>query len=172
MDVLLHLQEGYSKTRSMEVVKYVGDDKDRFAHLFDVFVKSSYRISQRAAHPIALIVERNPVLLLPYYTEVIDLLKRSDVHDAVKRNIFRMLQNQDVPMKFEGEILDLAFAFLVDNKQPIAIRVFSMQVVFNLSVKYPEIKEELRIVLEDMLPYGSAGIRNRAKKILSKLDVA
>lgn len=170
MDILLHLEEGHSKSRSMEVVRYVGDDKSRFAHLFDIFAKSSYRISQRAAHPIALIVEQFPALLLPYYPEVIGLLKRNDVHDAVKRNIFRMLQNQKVPAKFEGEILDLAFAFLADNKQPIAIRVFSMQLVYNLSAKYPEIKEELRIILEDMLLYGSAGIKNRAKKILSKLD--
>ncbi|WP_186753843.1 hypothetical protein [Echinicola salinicaeni] len=169
MDIRLHLEAGHSKAQSMEIVKYVGYDKSRFSNLFGVFVRGPYRISQRAAHPIALIIEQYPKLLSPYFPEIIGLLKRDDIHDAVKRNIFRMLQSQKVPGKYEGEVLDLAFSFLVDRKQAIAIRVFAMQVVFNLSAKYPEIRADLKMVLEDMLPYGSPGFKNRAKKILSKL---
>jgi len=58
---------------------------------------------------------------------------------------------------------------LENKKEPIAIRVFAMTVLANLADTYPEIKGELIAVIEDQMPYGSAGFISRGKKILKKL---
>ena len=45
-----------------------------------------------------------------------------------------------------------------------------MTVLYNLSVNIPEIKNELKLLIEDLLPYGTAGIKSRGRKILAKLE--
>lgn len=118
---------------------------------------------------MAIAVEQYPSLLLPYYKSVISLLGKPEILPGIKRNILRVLQYQEIPEEFEGEVLDRTFALLEDTGQPVAIRVFSMQVVYNLSTKYPEIKPELKTIIEASLPYASAGFKSRAGKILPVL---
>lgn len=56
---------------------------------------------------------------------------------------------------------------LADVKETVAVRVFCMTVLDNLSKHYPEIKQELRVILQDQLEQGcTAGFRSRASKIL------
>jgi hypothetical protein len=53
---------------------------------------------------------------------------------------------------------------------PIAIKVFSMTVLFNISKNVPEFRDELAIIIEDQMPYGSAGFKSRGKKTLKGLS--
>ncbi|GAB4107634.1 hypothetical protein GCM10028791_00800 [Echinicola sediminis] len=170
MDFLTLIEASHSKSNTAIIVDDIGEDEKKFADLFRIFMKGPYRITQRAAWPLSLIVERHPALLMPYYKEIIYMLKKPGEHDAVRRNLLRVLQDQQIPSAYEGEILELGFEFLQDKQQPIAIRVFAMQVVYNLSDSYPEIKPELKVIIEDMLPYASAGIKSRARKLLAKLN--
>jgi hypothetical protein len=58
----------------------------------------------------------------------------------------------------------------MDPKEPIAVRVFSMSVLANITRHEPDLKKELRIIIEDQLPFASAGFRARAKKVLKELE--
>ena len=91
-------------------------------------------------------------------------------HNAVLRNTIRILEDIEVPEKYEGEIYQRCFVFLNDPDQPIAIRCFSMSVVFNIAKKYPDLKNELIASLELHMPYGSAGFKSRGNKILNYLS--
>jgi len=44
-----------------------------------------------------------------------------------------------------------------------------MTILFNMTQKIPEIKNELLPIIEDQLPYGSAGFQARGKKIITAL---
>jgi hypothetical protein len=101
--------------------------------------------------------------------KLISHLKKPDLRNAVKRNTIRLLQFISVPKPLEGVISQICFDFLQNRKEPIAVRVFSMTVLANLVEKQPGLKSELRIIIEDELPYGSAGFLSRGKKILKKL---
>jgi hypothetical protein len=57
----------------------------------------------------------------------------------------------------------------MNTKQPIAVRVFSMTVLCNLAGKLPELKNELIPLIEDQMPYGSAGFISRGRKVLKDL---
>ncbi len=80
-----------------------------------------------------------------------------------------MLQFIPIPKSSQGQVASLCFKFLNDPKQPIAVRVFSMTVLANLAREVPELQRELRILIEDQLPYGSAGFVSRGRSILKKL---
>jgi hypothetical protein len=67
--------------------------------------------------------------------------------------------------------MEACFQFLADPKETIAVRCFSMTVLTNLSKEYPEIKNELRAMIEGILVQkASAGFRTRARKVLIELE--
>ena len=97
------------------------------------------------------------------------MLDKKDAHVAVKRNIMRLLQDIEIPKPLYGTLTDKCFA-LLDPKETIAVRVFSMTVLANIAKQEPDLKKELRIVIEDQLPYGSAGFLSRARKVLKEIN--
>ncbi len=65
--------------------------------------------------------------------------------------------------------MDICFKYLEFPDEALAVKVFSMTVLGNLAKKYPEIKPELKLLIEDQLPHQTAGFKSRAKKILKQL---
>src|SRR5919112_903210 len=68
-------------------------------------------------------------------------------------DIYRLPQHVDIPEKFRGEIMDICFGYLTSPKEALAIKVFSMTVLGNLSKIYPEIIPELKVLIEEQLPH-------------------
>ncbi|HEY3430380.1 MAG TPA: hypothetical protein VGK39_06865 [Cyclobacteriaceae bacterium] len=169
MDIKKEILKEHSKKQTAKVVNYIGNDPQRFKALVKTFLEGPYRITQRAAWPLALCVQDHPNLITPHLKEVLKMLGKPGTHDAVKRNILRFLQDIDIPRKFYGFVTDKCFT-LMDPKEPIAVRVFSMTVLSNIVQHEPELKKELKIVIEDQLPYASAGYLSRAKKVLKTLN--
>ena len=52
----------------------------------------------------------------------------------------------------------------------MAVRVFSMSVLARIAHDQPELKNELKIMIEDQLPFGSAAFLARARKVLKQLE--
>ena len=90
-------------------------------------------------------------------------------HDAVKRNTVRILQVVPIPKKFQGTVMNLCFDYIVDPTEKIAVKAFSLTVLRNLSQLYPEIKQELRTIIEDRWEFETAAFHSRAKKILKEI---
>lgn len=156
------------KEDAQAIRDYILDNQAALDELMQLFLHADHRTVQKAAWPIGMIGTEKPEWFTPYFTEIIACLEKPK-HHAVGRNIYRTLQFMEIPEEYEGEILELAMRDLSDPKMPIAIKVFSMTVAYNLTKKYPELGNELRLIIEEQYPYGSAGFKNRAGKILSKL---
>ena len=159
----------HSKKQSEKVVAHVGNSPSRFSELVNVFLAGPYRVTQRAVWPLSICVENNPDLIKPHLRRVLAYTNRQGVHDAVKRNIVRLLQFIEIPKQMQGLTTEICFKFLNDKKEPIAVRVFSMTVLANLAKKLPELKNELIPMIEDQMPYGSAGFISRGRKVLKEL---
>jgi hypothetical protein len=159
----------HSKAQRERITKYIGDDPKKFTELVDIFLTGPYRITQRAAWPLSYCVEQNHSLIKPHILTLLKFVERPDAPDAVKRNIVRLLQFIEIPKRNQGRIANLCFTFLLDKKEPIAVRVFSMRVLGNLAKKMPELKNELIPLIEDEIPYGSAGFISRGRKVLKEL---
>ncbi|MEO1050408.1 MAG: hypothetical protein AAFX87_07270 [Bacteroidota bacterium] len=168
MDIKTALLAEHSRAQATRIADYVGDDNERLEELLGFFIADNYRLSQRAAWPFGICAERYPNLILPHLDGIVENLKKT-VHDAVKRNTIRFLQFIDIPEHLLGEIAEICFNYLGSAKEPIAVKVFSMTVIFNIVKKEPELKPELEFMIEEQMPYGSAGFKSRGKKILSAL---
>lgn len=171
MSIRAALEKEHSKNQTLKIVKNIGADPARFAELIAIFLAGPYRITQRAAWPLSYCVEAHPELVVPHLSKLLAVMGQPDAPDAARRNIVRLLQFIDIPRRYHGKAATYCFALLADTQQPVAIRVFSMQVLANLSKYQPELQHELRLLIEDQLPFASAGFKARARTILPTLSV-
>lgn len=169
MNIEKELTRGHSKAITEQIVAYVGDSQPRFNSLISIFLSNSPRLTQRAAWPLSYCVKAHPVLVKPHYSALLKFLTQPGTHDAVKRNIMRLLQFVEIPARFHGKVIEQSFR-LMDPNEPVAVRVFAMTVLANLCRQHPDLKQELKLIIEDHLPFGSAAYRSRAKKILRQLE--
>jgi hypothetical protein len=170
MDLKKEILKEHSKKQMTKVVDYVGDNPNRFKGLIQVFLAGPYRVTQRASWPLSYCVEKHPHLIKPHLKTILDYLPKPDVHDAVKRNIIRLLQYIEIPKKLQGKIADICFGFLQDKKEPVAVRVFSMSVLTAIASENPDLKRELKLIIEDALPHASPAFLSRARKVLKELN--
>ena len=169
MDLRTALLQEHSKAQAAKIAAYIGKDTQRFAQLMELFLHGEYRITQRAAWVVGQCALTHPTLIQPYLAVLISNL-REPVHDAVKRNTVRILQHIPIPEALWGELTDICFGFLTDAKTAIAIKVFSMTILLHIAQQMPDLKHELKLVIEEQLPHGSSGFISRAQKVLKALE--
>jgi hypothetical protein len=135
-----------------------------------MFLNDEYRVVQRAAWIISIVCGEYPELLTPHLPAMIKRMQEPGLPTAVKRNVVRVIQTIKIPKKLHGAVMDACFQFLSDPKETIAVRCFSMTVLFNLTKYYPEIKNELKMAIIQLLDHkATAGLRSRAKKVIAQL---
>ncbi len=160
----------HSKAQCTKIVNWVGNSQQRFDELFHLFLNDEYRVVQRAAWPVSYCVTGHPALINKHWKKLLGKLKKPGEHDAVKRNGIRLMQDIVLPKKYHGEMMDICFNFLESPTEAMAVKAFSMTVLGNLAKQYPEIKAELKLIIEDQLPHQSAGFKSRAKKVLKEME--
>ncbi|MCB0838986.1 MAG: hypothetical protein KDD63_19745 [Bacteroidetes bacterium] len=74
-----------------------------------------------------------------------------------------------IPPENEGEAIDLLFHWLQSPKINVTTKSRALFSLFNLTQKYPELKNELKICLEDQMDKNTKDFEKRAKKMLQKL---
>lgn len=170
MNLESEILKEHSKQQAVKITRWVGDDEKRFHALLDLFLNGEHRVVQRASWIVSLCAERHPALILPWLPQMIGKASEQGVHDAVKRNVVRLLQFVDIPKKLQGPAANLCFGFLQSVDAPIAVKAFSMTVLANIADAQPDLKRELSLVIAEMVPYSGPGIRSRAKKVLRRIS--
>jgi hypothetical protein len=166
MNIRDALLEVHSKEQAYRIADYVGADPERFAELIKLLTGPVYRLSQRAAWPVGVCIERNPNLIKPYFKLFIEQLEREDAHVAVRRNVARLLQFVEIPKRYAGRLFDVCCSLVDNPKETIAVRVFAMTVAANIARNAPELHDELRLLVAGHSRTGSAGFRSRSRRLL------
>ncbi|MBM2840585.1 MAG: hypothetical protein HW412_1113 [Bacteroidetes bacterium] len=109
-------------------------------------------------------------MIRPYLGKMIKRMQEPGVHDAVRRNVIRILQFIEIQDRLLGEVATVCFRYLASPNEPIAVKVFSMTVLGTIAQKEPDIKNELRLVTEQQLSTGSMGFCSRAKRVMRMIE--
>jgi hypothetical protein len=165
MDIREALRTEHSKRQTDAIAKYIGKDPKRFAELMAIFFEGEYRLTQRAAWPMSVCIETQPQLIYPYLDKLVNQLERNDVHNAVKRNVVRLLQYIDIPKKMLGKVYSQCID-LVDNiNEPVAVRAFALTVAIKIAGSETALLDELRLVVKAHLPHTSIAFHKRAREL-------
>ncbi len=168
MDFKEKLSARQSKVTMQEIVTWVNNNQQRFDALMVCFFSESVRLSQNTAWPVGKIGEKQPQLLYKHLKKMLDNLD-NPVHDAVVRNTLRTLQFIKIPKEHQGQAANKCFEYLSDHQYPVAFRIFSMSVLWNIGQEEPDLLPELALVIEEQLPFGTSGIKARGAKILKQI---
>jgi hypothetical protein len=156
----------HSKRQTARIVKYIGADKDRFAELMQVFFAGPYRVTQRAAWPMNYCAQRHPELIAPYLGQLLSFAERDDVHDAVRRNVMRLLQYVDLPERLKGRVYSMCLDLIGDISQPVAVKAFAITTARRIAESEPALMKELALIVREQLPHNSIAFAKRAREVL------
>lgn len=168
------IQQTHSKLQKDRIVKFIGADQGLFEELVSFVLSDELVLAQRAAWPFSYIAIDHPDWIVPYESVLLQTLGRAHIHDSIKRNILRVWRER-LPLNEElwGELFDSCSSLLRNPHEAGAIRAFAMQVMGNIVVRYPELKQELMLTVEDAVLHNTPAIASSARRVhkqLSKLS--
>ncbi len=169
MDLRNQILQEHTKENCNRIVQWVGNDLLRFNELFNLFLNDEYRVTQRAAWPMSYCVIAHPEFMKNNFGKLTNNLKKTGIHNSIKRNTVRLLQSIDIPEKYEGEIMEICFKYVESPTEAVAVKAFSLTILGKLAKKYPEIIPEIKLLIEDQIPHQTAAFKRRAKKVLEEM---
>jgi hypothetical protein len=124
-------------------------------------------VSSRAGRVLNLCTEKEPALFQPHLSAVINEIQKGR---KIHRCILKIFAELRMPLSRhqEGILVNACFEWLADESQSIAIKVYCMEILARFAEKEPGLIPELLALLEELLPHGSTGTKNRALKIIRK----
>jgi len=150
-------------------IKEIEKNPEYFSILMSIALHSAHPKSWRAAYIVDKIHENNPTLILPYINEIIQQLQ-IEKHSGKKRHFLRQISLNKIPKKHFGFLFEYCLNGLTSAKEPTAVRVHAMQILFNISQIEADLKPEILSVIEHEMEYHStAGILSRGSKLVKKL---
>lgn len=169
MDLHAAIAQEHSKNQATRIMKWVGNDEKRFAELMHWFLCDDYAIAQRSAYPVSMIQREEPQLMEPWLLKMIDNLN-NPVHDAIVRCTMRTLAENTIPENLIGHAADIAFTFLQSSEQPVAVKMYSMVTLHKICLLEPDLMPELKMIIEEQMPYAPPGFTSRGRKVLASIE--
>lgn len=139
--------------------------------LIQIVFSNKEPLSRRASWPMRIISDRNAMVLQPYLPFIIEKIPNIK-SVSILRAMLAILVNSDIPENHQGEMLQFTSQILINSNSPVALLIYSSDIFYKLSLKEPELLNELRLMLEQLLPFGSAGVKSKCRKILKKIEKA
>ena len=158
----------HSKEQRDKIVQWVGDDQKRFDQLLKLFLHDEHQVTQRAGWPLSYCIQGHPRFIKKGFAALIRNLHKQGIHDAVKRNTVRILQDIEIPKKHQGQVMNICFTYLESMDEAVAVKAFSLTVLGKLARLYPDILREIKLLIGDQLANQTPAFISRAKKILKE----
>jgi len=164
-ELLPDIREFKAPALAQKIVNY-----NQIAELVSLGLEKDPLLSSRAMWVLGHCSDLDYDCVKPYHVKLINNLRQSNLHNGVIRNTLRLFQKHPVPKKMESFILDKCFEYIINPTEAIAVRAFAITVVFNIATPYPELLNELLIVLNHLSETEDGpGIRSRVKNTIKAI---
>lgn len=151
------------------LVHEIENHPEKLSDLMDIALHTDHPKSWRAAWLADKIHDNRPELLVPFIEKMIAALKTETRH-GLKRHFLKLISLNSIPQKHYSFLMDYCLTCFTSAGEPVSVRVYAMQILFNISEDMPDFKPELLSVIEHELElHSTAGIRSRGKKLAQKL---
>jgi hypothetical protein len=151
------------------VAEIIMQQPELFGELFRIFASNKEPVSRRAAWVIDVVSEKHPGLIAPYLDKIVELLPEFS-HDGMKRHSLRILARSPLPREhLLGILLNVCFEWLLSPTEAVSAKVYSMDILYRVSLTEPDLKKELADSIEWRINEGTPGFKNRGRKMLKKL---
>ncbi len=158
-----------SKANTLFVRDIIINEPALFDALFKMVIQDAEPLSRRAIWIMDHLLEVRPRFLNDnQIKQLIDNIYNYS-HEGLVRHSLRILAHYKIPESDAGKLLNTCFDLLQNPKTSIASKAWCIDILYTFSEQEPELKHELISAVEMNLEYASAGIKNKAGKILKRL---
>lgn len=147
------------------------ENEDLLKKLLEYSFSTDKKLAFHASWTLSKICDNHPTIIYPYLSGIIERLNHIS-NESAQRSLLRIISLTDINMisgKDHGLLADHCFNALRSAFSAIAIKAYSMEILYNLSLKYPELINELSATIVMLQGEGSSGIKARGYIILKKL---
>jgi len=169
------LQSIVQKMMSIKEAEWVAESAIEnpaiFTRLFEYSHSSDKKLAFRASWTLTKVCDRFPEMIYPCLEQIVDSLGNID-NESTLRSFLRIISLSDldkIKSRKHGILADFCFNVLNSGFSAIAVKAYSMEILYKLSSIYPELANELSTSIRILIEDGSAGITSRGRMILRKL---
>jgi 8-oxo-dGTP diphosphatase len=169
------LQSMINRMMSLREVDWVAtsaiDNPDIFKKLLDYSFSDDKKLAFHASWTLTKVCDKYPEIIYPHLTVIIESLDKID-NESAQRSFLRILSFTEmnrVGTKHHGILTEHCFNALRSGFSAIAIKAYSMEILYKLALIYPELANELSATINMLQGEGSVGIVARGRQILKKL---
>jgi len=170
MDIREEVLREHSKKQVLKIAAWIGNDEDRFRQFLFIFLNDEYRVVQRISWVLSAVAEAQPKLVEKNIGRIVKKLDEKNIHVAVKRNVVRVLQFLNIPVKHRAKVFDHCINYIADPNETIAVRCFAMSVASKIAKQYPELLGELEQTINLLIKDSTPGLKARAKMVLKEIQ--
>lgn len=170
-DDFLQLLPDSSKNSIIQAAKYVINEPEIIESLIEFSFRQIPKLSARAARVVNECAVHNPQMILPYIQVIIDGLEATN-DDSIRFNILHLLTIIPLPEDeiIMGRIAEICFDSLEMPTKKIAVKVYALEILKSIAFHYPEIVQEIKLIIQKQYDYVSIAFQSRANKVLSQLS--
>ena len=174
-DNLKNMIIGMMGTQEAEwIASLAADDSRIFLNLIEYSFSDDKRLAFRSSWTLTKICDRFPEMIYPHLNKLSESLSQI-TNESVQRSFMRIISLSNlnkIGVKYHGILAEFCFKSLRSGFSAIAVKAYAMEILFNLTAIYPELKNELLATINMLHGEESAGIIARGKQIAKKLTVA
>lgn len=142
----------------------IGPDKmltqlEKDSALVDAYAEfslSEHEFAWRAAWVIHHFSDKHPQQIEKYAQKYIEILPKLE-RDGHIREIINILTNLNLTEEQDGEIFDICYQLIQSNKRQSSVRAVCFRFMMKLADNYPELKEEIKIIFDNIKDFLSQG---------------
>ena len=169
------LQEMVNRMISMKEAEWIAASAIENPAIFDKLLEFSFsdddKLAFRSSWTLTKVCDIYPDIIYPHLSMIIDSLRKLD-NESTIRSFLRIISLSDmekISEKHHGILADHCFYLLKSGFSAIAVKAYSMEILYKLVLIYPELGNELSSTINMLQQEGSAGIVARGRMILKKL---
>ena len=169
------IQEIINNIMSRKEVEWIVDSAIEnpaiFRQLLELSFSRDKRLSFRASWILTKVCDKFPEIIYPFLPQIIETLPGTD-NESTLRSFLRIISLSDlgrIKGRQHGLMADLCFNILNSGFSAIAVKAYSMEILYKLTVIYPELANELATSIRILMEEGSPGVTSRGRAVLKKL---
>ncbi len=163
------LLKGNSRSYTDFIADIVSKRPELVEELWAIYLALEEPVSRRAAWIIDTASENRPEWSEPYLPLLVAKLPMMN-HDGLKRHAFRIISRMQFPILSEGELMNIAFDWLISANESVAVKMYCMLILYRLSEKEPDILQELYDTIEFQIADGTPGFISIGRKMMEQID--
>jgi len=140
-----------------------------FSLLMEITLEGNNRYNWRASWAADKINEMIPGIAAPWIPELVEVLPVLS-HSGKKRQFLKLISLYPFPDESESFLFEYCLGKMTSEDEDISVRVYSMQILYNISEKEPGLKAELlELIDREMEFHPTPGILTRGRKLAGRL---